>query len=293
MKKKMIVAALMPLFMIMLTGCHLGHDWQEATCTTPRTCLKGGETEGEALGHTWVDSNCTEPKHCSVCGETEGKALGHKLGSEATYQLPAYCSVCGEAVGEPLEADFDVLGLVCDMEVGKFYDYITTCKRNQDLKTVAAMAITDYNILESDDTHEAKEGYEWRIVSFDLAFYDQNARDYGYMYGYQMVDYYNNSLLLDSMEQSDEEDNASKYLVNYNGEDCEAYAYVRDSSVGWVDHVATIFVTYEFQVPVGYDGIVIHAYDGELKSDSDSEAEPLAEIYDLDGSNSHLLFRLG
>lgn len=46
---------------LMLTGCH-NHEWQEATCTTPKTCLTGGETEGEALGHTWAEATCTEPK---------------------------------------------------------------------------------------------------------------------------------------------------------------------------------------------------------------------------------------
>ena len=292
MKKKLIVAAFMPLFMILLTGCHLRHDWQEATCTSPRTCLTGGETEGDVLGHTWVDATCTEPKHCSVCGETEGRALGHNIRGEATYQSPAFCSVCGEAVIEPLEADFDALGWVCDMEVGEFYDYTTTCRKDQNIKTVAAMVVTDYNILESDDTHEAKEGYEWRIVSFDLIFSDQNARDYGYLYGYQMADYYDNSLLFDSIEEAGEKDNASTYLVNYNGEEREAYAYVRDSSVGWIDHMAAVVVTYEFQVPVGYDGIVIHAYDGDLKADSESEAKPLAEMYDSEDPNAHLLFRL-
>lgn len=292
MKQKLVMAALMPLFLILFTGCHLRHEWQEATCTTPRTCLSGGETKGEALGHTWVDATCTEPKHCNVCGETEGEALGHNIVGEATYQSPAFCSVCGEAAVEPLEADFDALGLACDMEVGRSYDYITTCRKDSELMTVAAMVITDYEILESDDTHEAKEGYEWRIVSFDLTFSDQSARDYGYLYGYQMADYYDNSLLFDSIEEVSDKENVSRYLVNYNGEECEVYVSVQNSSVGWIDHVAAISVTYEFQVPVGYDGIVIHAYDGELKPDSESEEKLFAEIYDPEGSNAHLLFRL-
>jgi uncharacterized protein YjdB len=29
------------------------HDWQEATCTEPKTCKKCGQTEGEVLGHEW------------------------------------------------------------------------------------------------------------------------------------------------------------------------------------------------------------------------------------------------
>lgn len=295
MRKKLIVAALMPLFIILLTGCHLSHDWQEATCTTPRTCLTGGETKGEALGHTWVDASCTEPRHCSVCEVTEGEALGHRAVGEPTYQSPALCSVCGEAAIEPLEADFAAWGLDCDMEVGKSYDYTTACRKDHDLKTTASMVVTGYTVLTSDDTHGAKEGYEWKIVSFDLIFSDQNARDYGYIYGYQMADYYDNSLLFDSMKKDDTDDidsNTTSYLVSFNGEEREVYMNVQDSSLGWIDHVATISVTYEFQAPVGYDGIVIHAYDGELKPDSEEEETSFDEICNPESPNAQLLFRL-
>ena len=55
----------------------LGHDWQEATCESPKTCSVCNTTEGEALGHTWVDATCTTPKTCSVCEATEGAVLSH------------------------------------------------------------------------------------------------------------------------------------------------------------------------------------------------------------------------
>ena len=55
----------------------LGHDWNEATCESPKTCSACGATEGSALGHTWVDTTCTAPKTCSVCDKTEGEALAH------------------------------------------------------------------------------------------------------------------------------------------------------------------------------------------------------------------------
>ena len=73
-----------------------GHDWEAATCTTPKTCKVCSATEGEALGHTWVDATCTAPKTCSVCGETEGTALGHTW-VDPTCTEDGYCSVCGEA----------------------------------------------------------------------------------------------------------------------------------------------------------------------------------------------------
>ena len=74
----------------LLTACHK-HDWAEATCTEPKTCLSCGETEGEALGHTWKEATCIEPKTCSTCGKTEGEALGHEV-------VGGICERCGETV---------------------------------------------------------------------------------------------------------------------------------------------------------------------------------------------------
>ena len=58
-------------------GDALGHSWQNATCTAPKTCSVCNATEGEALGHSWQDATCTAPKTCSACNATEGEALGH------------------------------------------------------------------------------------------------------------------------------------------------------------------------------------------------------------------------
>ncbi|MCM1125357.1 MAG: leucine-rich repeat domain-containing protein [Lachnospiraceae bacterium] len=86
---------------IVLTGCHIKHEWKEATCTEPKTCGVCEKIQGEALGHKWQEATCTEPKTCSACGETEGEALGHKW-QEATCTEPKICNVCGGTEGEPL-----------------------------------------------------------------------------------------------------------------------------------------------------------------------------------------------
>lgn len=110
MRKRIYTVLLMLSLIMIMSGCCISHDWQEATCTEPRTCSKCGQTEGEALGHTWVEATCTEPKTCSVCGATEGEALGHML-TEANYQEAAICEICGATEGEPLQADFEMYGL--------------------------------------------------------------------------------------------------------------------------------------------------------------------------------------
>lgn len=102
MKKRLLTLLTAAMLCGMVSGCCVSHDWQEATCTAPRTCAKCGETEGEPLPHTWVDATCTEAKHCSVCGTTEGEPLPHEW-VEATYETPKTCSVCGATEGEPKE----------------------------------------------------------------------------------------------------------------------------------------------------------------------------------------------
>lgn len=83
------------------------HVWQGASCTSPRTCIKCGETQGDPLDHTWKDATCTTPKICSVCGVTEGSdiALGHDW-VEATCTEPNTCRVCGKTAGEALGHSF-------------------------------------------------------------------------------------------------------------------------------------------------------------------------------------------
>lgn len=76
---KKVLAILIALIMVLsLTGCCLKHEWTEATCTTPRTCIKCGKTEGEPTGHLnteWMEEsvNILKAKRemvlvCDDCG---------------------------------------------------------------------------------------------------------------------------------------------------------------------------------------------------------------------------------
>ena len=77
------------------------HIWKEATCETPKTCMKCEATEGSALGHSWKEATCEAPKTCTVCGKTEGEALGHSW-KAADCTHPKTCTVCGKTEGEAL-----------------------------------------------------------------------------------------------------------------------------------------------------------------------------------------------
>lgn len=82
-------------------GEPLGHNWSAATCLLPETCAMCKETKGEPLGHNWLEANCTLPKRCENCNETEGEAKGHNWAA-ATCELPETCANCQETKGSPL-----------------------------------------------------------------------------------------------------------------------------------------------------------------------------------------------
>lgn len=96
------------------------HEWEDATCTQPSTCLFCSETIGSALGHTsdqWEtvkEPTCSEEGQrvaaCTRCGERLTQPISktaHTAGEwvvtkEATESQAGsktlYCSVCGQAI---------------------------------------------------------------------------------------------------------------------------------------------------------------------------------------------------
>ncbi len=72
----LVVAGGITTAVILTNGCN--HDWQDATCTAPKTCAKCSETEGEALGHTeGTAATCTSKAVCSVCNSEYGEPKAH------------------------------------------------------------------------------------------------------------------------------------------------------------------------------------------------------------------------
>lgn len=44
MKRKIFMICVAMTFGVVLTGCHTEHEWQEADCTQPSTCIECGKT---------------------------------------------------------------------------------------------------------------------------------------------------------------------------------------------------------------------------------------------------------
>lgn len=314
MKRKLFPMAVFALCLCLLTGCGCEHEWQEAGCTSPKICTKCEEVEGEALGHNWREATCAEPKtctvcaltegdvlshswvevscaapkHCSLCALTEGDALPHTW-QEANYQRPQSCTVCGAQEGLPLPADFEVSGLVCNMEVNTAYPYHSCTDRNPSLSVNGTAIVRDYRIFESDDTHAAKEGYEWRSVQVEVSFDAENAKDNGVRLNCWIEDYYDvdewkkSICLLNNADMT--------YSIQYMGEETEIYCVIENYYwSGWVDDILTYYQTMYFQVPVGYDGVVLAFLDASTlpKNSTNHAKTPVSEVAD----ENSLFFRL-
>ena len=81
------------------------HNWQDATCTTPKTCITCGTTEGDTIAHSYQETARREPTsnkngsitYSCVCGDTYEevlKATG-SVGLEYNHNGDGTCAVIG------------------------------------------------------------------------------------------------------------------------------------------------------------------------------------------------------
>lgn len=264
-----------------LTGCGHEHTWAEATCTEPKTCSECGKTEGEPLGHTWVEATCAEPKHCSVCGETEGETLEHTWVEatcaepkhcsvcgktegealehtwiEANYQQPATCEVCGETEGEAIQAEYEKRGIECNAELDTPYPYTVPCYLNPNYTTTGTATFSDYQVFQSDETHESLDGYEWKTITLTSIHDDENAQNYGDGFYVSLEDYYS--------QENESESWNEPYMTNFNGIDyTECLDEYKVLVSDWVGNESIYKYQFTVRVPKGYDGRVITLYEDD------------------------------
>ena len=90
--------------------CAKFDGWYTAATGGSRIYNIGADESGNKIyyarwkvGHRWNDATCTAPKTCSVCKITEGSALGHKYETAWSKDADKHwhkCSVCGDKTNE-------------------------------------------------------------------------------------------------------------------------------------------------------------------------------------------------
>lgn len=260
MKKRILALGL--LCAVLLAGCQCSHEWQDASCASPKTCSKCGETEGLALSHIWQGAN---------------------------HQAPKTCALCQMTIGSPLPASFEEHGIPVTAQEDTAYTYLTSCQNNSEVKTTGQLTFSNYRIFPSDAKHEALEGYEWRAVDVTIDFTDSNAYHLGILVGQCSEDYYD----IESHDASirlvaeNGSDYTEAYTVSYNGidyEDCIC-SHENVGFFGWEENRNRWLTHLYYRVPVGYDGTVVGFYDGGTQWNAGTY------IYDIADENS-IFFRL-
>ncbi|MBR4290821.1 MAG: hypothetical protein IKT52_09300 [Oscillospiraceae bacterium] len=192
----------------------------------------------------------------------------------------------------PVVSEMQQAGFTEFMEEWVAYPYTTICSEDETAVTTGEATVIAYEIFESEEGYPGREGYEWRVASIEVRFFDENAQKYGAYPFYRHENYYNVKLYDQSIEELNESEEyyAQTALCTYYEQEVEIYLRIRDSWSSWRkdssgNDECYYNIEFAFQVPIGYDGAVVGLEDGSYEYPEDSY------ITDCDPSYS-LLFRL-
>ena len=169
--KRILLLIFISSMLLLTSGCSLscisGHQWQDATCTSPKKCLKCGKTDGAALSHIFSEATCTLPQKCSLCGKEQGKPLGHEIENAEILKSPTCaengemkgrCKICGETVTQDIEPTGDH-SVVWENEV-------FPCKSGT---RIGKCSVCGKEINEEVKKTEDHQG-EWYITDYNISF---------------------------------------------------------------------------------------------------------------------------
>ena len=179
---------------------------------------------------------------------------------------------------------FDAYGILCNAEAGVEYDYVT-CSYEDGDAPVRGKAVFDYTVFEADDTHEAKEGYEWKRVEVSVEFDGWTAAARGcrasILYDLDYYTFRNRQLSRVSGNDTAER----TQTVRIQDEDYEIvtryglpeFSLTEDTGI-------RITFVYECHVPMGYDGMAVALCNAANQDGGDRELDRMDE--------NSLVFRL-
>jgi len=169
----------------------------------------------------------------------------------------------------PAVSEMEQAGFTQFMEEWVTYPYTTICSDDESKTTTGEATVIAYEVFESDEGYPAKEGYEWRVATIEIRFFDENAQKFGPYAFTRHEDYYNVKLHDDSETVVEESEDYTLYAHKriYFEQEVETYYRTRDSWSNWrkdaQGNLECFYnVEFAFQVPVGYDGAVAALEDG-------------------------------
>lgn len=209
----------------------------------------------------------------------------------ANYQAPTTCSVCGQTQGTALVSDLEKYEIkVNPLTIDEEYAYHTVCSENSE-PTEGKVSASAYQVFDTDETHQAKSGYQWQILTLKLIIGDDNSNKYGFRYNYVVIDCFNIEAFTKSYRY-DEEKGYNTFTVNWYGQDYEdCRLRVLCNNGEWYRkgelYYKNITITFEALLPEGYDGLIVGLRDSSVSTDGKYY---LYQYYD---ENSFVLFRMG
>lgn len=214
----------------------------------------------------------------------------HKY-NPANFQEPATCSVCGKTQGFTLEPEFEKRDLDTPMTLNTEYQYNTICSKDETITTVGKVSVISDTIITEDETHPAKDGYEYRTVVSQLTFSDFNSNEYGFKYNFFTTDFYDITSFTESYGYNTDKQ-VNEFKVNWHGVESTCSLNTVITKTDWKKnaegtYTKIVTLTQTFMIPVGYDGIII----GYRNSGIDvTDTQFFWQYYNAD---EFLLYRLG
>ena len=99
---------------------------------------------------------------------------------------------------KPLPSEMAAAGFTEFMDVGVIYPLEMMCVKDNTRTTMSEVIVTDYQIFDSAEGYEYKEGYEWRVATIQIRVYDNNAYYFNASASIRFEDYYTTTLHADS-----------------------------------------------------------------------------------------------
>ena len=170
--------------------------------------------------------------------------------------------VQGEKPGS-CNSEMEEAGFVDYMKEWEPYPYTTLCADDENKTTTGEATVIAYEIFPSAQGYPEKAGYEWRVVTIEVRFFDENVQMYGASPFHRFEDYYCVQLHDDTLTEQAPDAGYACYTTTrmFCGEEVETSLRVRDSWSSWRKDAngndeCFYNVEFAFHVPQGYDGAV-------------------------------------